>query len=135
MSIDDFRKKLIVAGIDFACEKMGHNFEELFMEHCKNGDIPYADYYWCVYTTTDERIIPNIYIHAIPQPDSSPELPWEEWFVMDGEYHHHVCYPQKMPLTENVVSIKGDDKDHPLYTMKKTWYWYIEKDLTPMLYR
>lgn len=135
MDFEHFRQKLIVAGVDVACEKMGYSFDELFLDFCRGGNIPYADYYWCVYTTTDVRVKPNIYIHAIPQPDSPEDMPWEEWFVMDGTFHHHVCYPRKMPKTEHIVHISPDDNDHPLYTMDKIWHWYIESDLTPILYR
>lgn len=136
MTYEQFKQKLIVAGVDLACEKMGYDFQSLFLDRCVNGEIPYGDYYWCVYTTTtDPRVQPNIYIHAIPQPDAPRELPWEEWFVMEGQFHHHVCYKEKMPPTENVVHISIDDNDHPLYTMDKVWHWYIDPDITPILYR
>ncbi len=135
MTVEQFRKKLTVAGIDLACQKLGLPFEEMFLEYCSGGQIPYGDYYWCVYTTTDPRINPNIYIHAIPDPDASPDMPWEEWFVMEGTLEHHACYPQATARTNHIVNISLEDRDHPLYTMGKTWHWYIDPDLTPILYR
>lgn len=135
MTIQKFKEYLIISGIDVACKKMGYHFEEMFLPPCSNENIPYADYYWCVYTTTVDGIEPNIYIHAIPPQHVSDHLPWEEWFVMNGIFEHHVCYSKPMSKTTNIVHIPWDDPDHPLYTIDKTWYWYVDPDITPVLYR
>lgn len=134
-STKDFEKKLIIAGIDMACKIMDYPFMDLFIDACSKVINPYHNYYWCVYTTTDPNVDHGIYIHAIPPIDSSEELPWEEWFVMNGQRHHHVCYKKKNEKTVNVVDILISDKDHPLYTLCKRWYWYIDSDIMPVLYR
>lgn len=135
MTYEEFRNRLLIAGIDVACKKMGYPFDEMFLAPCASGSVPYAAYYWCVYTTTVAGICPNIYIHAIPVIQAPAGLPWEEWFVQDGERQHHVCYTDKKPQTTNFVHIRPDDPDHPLYTLDKQWYWYNDPDLTPVLYR
>lgn len=132
---DSFEKKLIIAGIDVACEIMGFPFKELFIDGCIMEKNPYDDYYWCVYTTTDSRVNHSIYIHAIPPLDSTENLPWEEWFVMEGQRHHHVCYKERTEKTVNMVEIPLTDADHPLFTVNKRWFWYIDRDIKPVLYR
>ncbi len=135
MTLQEFVDHLVIAGIDAACKRMGYPFRELFIDPCTEDHIPYAGYYWCVYTTTVEGIEPNIYIHAIPPLHSPDDCPWEEWFVRNGAFEHHVCYAKPMPKTTNVVDIPLNDQDHPFYTLDKRWYWYIDPDITPVLYR
>jgi hypothetical protein len=131
-SVEELRQALVGAGVDKICPDIQVDFEEVFLRPAAvKGVNPYAGYSW--------QVIPHarvkVAVHAVPPIALADTLPWEEWFVMDGERRHHVLYTA--PHTAHDEEWMGalDDTEHPAEVLGRAWYVHRDLDPTPVLVR
>ena len=72
-------------------------------------------------------------INAVPDISKADSIPWEEWFLMDGNIHHHILFKIKYPKSNMTWEGSLDDKEHPKQVLGILWHIYNEKDLNPYL--
>ena len=72
-------------------------------------------------------------INAVPDISKADSVPWEEWFLMDGNIHHHILFKKKYPKSNMTWEGSLDDKEHPKQVLGILWHIYNEKDLNPYL--
>ena len=72
-------------------------------------------------------------INAVPDISKADSVPWEEWFLMDGNIHHHILFKKKYPKSNMTWEGSLDDKEHPKQVLGIFWHVYNEKDLNPYL--
>lgn len=128
-----FEKKLRDKGICEAAEKLGVNCERIFFKHGNLNENPYLDYQWIVLPHSLEGLKEGMVIHAIPPKRKTNELPWEEWFVLNGAHHHHILYSYDCEKCEKEVFIEQDDQDHPDRVRGMRWFYFNDSNLTPSL--
>ena len=72
-------------------------------------------------------------INAVPDISKADSIPWEEWFLMDGNIHHHILFKKKYPKSNMTWEGSLDDKEHPKQVLGILWHVYNEKDFNPYL--
>ena len=72
-------------------------------------------------------------INAVPDISKADSIPWEEWFLMDGNIHHHILFKNKYPKSNMTWEGSLDDKEHPKQVLGILWHAYNDKDLNPYL--
>ena len=72
-------------------------------------------------------------INAVPDISKADSVPWEEWFLMDGNIHHHILFKKKYPKSNMTWEGSLDDKEHPKQVLGILWHVYNEKDFNPYL--
>ena len=72
-------------------------------------------------------------INAVPDIKIADSVPWEEWFLMDNEIHHHILFLKKYPKSTMTWEGSLDDKEHPKQVLGLLWHVYNEEDVTPYL--
>ena len=72
-------------------------------------------------------------INAVPDISKADSIPWEEWFLMDGNIHHHILFKKNYPKSNMTWEGSLDDKEHPKQVLGILWHVYNEKDLNPYL--
>ncbi len=133
--VEKFKSVSKVAGIDIACTKIGIDFCSVFIAQLENMEYnPYENHYWVVFPHSHKGVIGGLIIHAIPPATHQTVLPWEEWFSLNGELHHHILFPTVNEKCTDEVFITESDRDHPITTLDKRWYFYNDLNLTPVLY-
>lgn len=134
MTDTKFEDKLREAGVPQAAERLGLDFEGIFLEQVV-GDNPYLDYDWQIVSNSKEGLKEGIVIHGVPSPEKFGELPWEEWFVLGGEQHHHILYTEECEHCDQEIYIDNSDRGHPEQTRESRWFYYNDTDLTPKLFQ
>ena len=66
-------------------------------------------------------------INAVPYISKADSIPWEEWFLMDGNIHHHILFKKKYPKSNLTWEGSLDDKEHPKQVLGILWHVYNEK--------
>jgi len=133
---ENFKKKLLEAGVDVASNKMTLDFEDTFLKAAEfKKENPYEKYNWIVMPHSAEGLAGGILIHAVPPLEEHHNLPWEEWYVQNGVPHHTVLYTKKQRKVDGEFSSSLDDTDHPKEVLGKKWYFQFEKSLTPLLFQ
>lgn len=132
--VEEFREKLVGAGVDKECVSPQVDFEATFLRPLHGrARNPYAEYSWEVrpYPT----VVRGKVIHAVPPRSQFDRLPWEEWFLWEGAPRHHVFYTSRR--TQQDIEFGGalDDKHHPLAVLGRKWYYENDPDLSPVLFR
>ncbi len=108
------------------------SFDALFPEKDRDRltDL-YGNYEWIVNDVPRFGTI----INGVPPDESMPELPWEEWYVLDGVAHHHVLYLKRPPHYDEIFKAPEHDDVHPPRTLGKSWYVVDDPDMNPVLLR
>ena len=84
----------------------------------------------------DEQKIPGQVkdmLNAIPDITKTDTIPWEEWFMMENEIHHHVLFSVKHEKSTMTWQGEQDDKDHPKQVLGVLWHVYNDMSITPFL--
>lgn len=119
-------------GIDEDFETLGHHFNSLFPpDRIAEKGNPYQSYEWLVKTVPRFGTI----INAVPPDDKIDELPWEEWYILEGVQHHHVLYLKEPATYDELFEAPDADDVHPPRTLGKNWYVVDDPDMSPVLLR
>ena len=89
----------------------------------------YSNHKWSVIQNSQVGKV----INAVPDISKADSIPWEEWFLMDGNIHHHILFKKKYPKSNMTWEGSLDDKEHPKQVLGILWHAYNEKDLNPYL--
>ena len=89
----------------------------------------YSNHKWSVIQNSQVGKV----INAVPDISKADSIPWEEWFLMDGNIHHHILFKKKYPRSNMTWEGSLDDKEHPKQVLGILWHVYNEKDLNPYL--
>ena len=57
----------------------------------------YSDHQWSVIQNSQVGPV----INAVPDIKIADTVPWEEWFLMDEEIHHHILFLKKHPKNKS----------------------------------
>lgn len=123
-----FEQTLRQAGVDAAAQSNGLDFALFTQPGIANA---YGNHNWIV--THHPQIGPVI--NAVPAIDQTDTTPWEEWFQMDGELHHHVLYRAKQPESTETWEGPLNDPFHPPQVLGHLWYVHNDPDSQPILLR
>ena len=123
-----FEQKLRQAGVDSATEKIGLDFA-LFTQ--TGMAEAYGHHEWIV--THHPQIGPVI--NAIPALERTDAVPWEEWFRLADEPHHHILYSEKKPESTEMWEGPLDDQFHPQQVLGRLWHVHNDPDSQPILIR
>ncbi len=119
-------------GIDKDFESLGLDFTTLFApQNIDEKSNPYGSYEWLV------KNVPRFgtVINAVPPDGRMEELPWEEWYLLEGFRYHHVLYLKEPSRYDEIFEAPQRDEIHPPRTLGKNWYVIEEPDLSPVLLR
>ena len=72
-------------------------------------------------------------INAVPDISIADSVPWEEWFLMAGNLHHHILFKKKHQKCNMTWKGSFDDKEHPKKVLGILWHVYNEKNVNPYL--
>ena len=72
-------------------------------------------------------------INAVPDISIADSVPWEEWFLMGGNVHHHILFKKKYSKSNMTWTGSLDDNEHPKQVLGILWHVYNDKNLTPYL--
>lgn len=126
----DLRK----AGLDSFLEKLGLSFEETMLAPARGRESnPYEGYRWLLLANRLPAIAHGQVAFALPPADKMEELPWEEWFIMDGAHYHQVFYAFPHPSCNAQWTAPDVDDQHPDQILGRGWHYYIDKDQRPAL--
>lgn len=128
---ENFKKALIDAGVDKACEELGFNFEDIFLKNINFTDNKYREYKW--YVLPHSKV--GLSIHAVPPIAKGDVIPWEEWFVLEGKKIHNILYTKKHQKCDGEFEGSLEDKDHPKEVLGKKWHYYLDSVFTPALFQ
>ena len=109
-----------------AAKELGINYK--IFTSSKTSEF-YSDHQWSVIQNSQVGPV----INAVPDIKIADTVPWEEWFLMDEEIHHHILFLKKHPKSSEVWEGSLDDKEHPKQVLGFTWHVFNEKDVTPYL--
>jgi len=111
----DYQQSIIEEGVLEAAKRIGLHptlFDsEVMSQH-------YAGHQWVVF----ENSVVGTVINAIPPLNQTATIPWEEWFVMDGEMRHHILFTEKNESSTMTWQGPMDDEDHPKPVLGKLWH-------------
>jgi len=120
----DAPKFLASIGIDFEA-----NFLKVIND-CRLSENPYLN---CKWEIVPHSAIPGGVLHCYPIEINSSRVTWEEWFLMDGEIHHHILSNLAFEHEQGVWTPDADDKDHPIEVLGRSWHYQNTADLRPSL--
>ncbi len=121
-------------GIDKECTALGFDIREVFTFQDGTDEPaernPYKGYEWVV-----RKNVPKIgtIINAVPPDEKMNELPWEEWFVLNGEKIHHVLYLKQLLHYDEIFEAHHQDGIHPDRTIGKRWYVLYDTNMQAAL--
>jgi hypothetical protein len=96
------------------------------------GDLKEYRHHSFVCKENDQFIIVN----AVPQDEDTDYLFWEEWYLNNGEIHHHILTLYKPDKYDAIWTAPAEnDNIHPSIAFGRTWYVVEEKDMQAMLER
>jgi len=130
--MEDLLTYLKEKGIDRSFSALGLDLFSLFPEkNCKAATERYGQHEWLVKTVPKFGTI----INAVPPNDKIDELPWEEWYILEGVNHHHVLYLKEPATYDELFEAPDADDIHPPRTLGKNWYVIDDPDMSPVLLR
>ena len=104
-SEQEFFRKIKTSGILDAAKNLGIDKNEFI--NPKTAEY-YEDHEWMVIDNSEVGIV----INAVPDIAKTDTIPWEEWFMMENEIHHHVLFSVKHEKSTMTWQGEHDDKDH-----------------------
>ena len=105
-SEQEFFRKIKTSGILDAAKNLGIDKNEFINPKTAES---YADHEWMVIDNSEVGIV----INAVPDITKTDTIPWEEWFMMENEIHHHVLFSVKHEKSTMTWQGEQDGKDHP----------------------
>ncbi len=116
-------------GADNYFDEMGLSINEMFLSDtiCIN---PYNLHNWELRKSGGFTVV-----NAIPDEDKQDKLFWEEWYIGEGEVHHHILTLYKPPHYDEVFVCPAKDDIHPALSFGKVWYVVEDPDMKPLLLR
>jgi hypothetical protein len=130
--MEDLIAYLKQEGIDRSFAELGLDLFSLFPEsRDREATDRYGQHEWLVKTVPRVGTI----INAVPPDDKLTELPWEEWYVLDGKNHHHVLYLNEPDSYDEIFEAPAADDIHPPRTLGRNWYVVDDPDMSPVLLR
>ena len=121
-----FLEKMKNAKIQDTAKDLGINFE-IFTRPVISE--LYSNHEWIVIQNSQVGPV----INALPDISIAESVPWEEWFLMDGNLHHHILFKKKYPKSNMTWKGSLDDKEHPKQVLDILWHVYNEKNVNPYL--
>ncbi|MEE9306883.1 MAG: hypothetical protein V3V57_05065 [Spirochaetia bacterium] len=119
-------------GIDEDFETLGLHFNSLFpTDRIAEKGNPYQSYEWLAKTVPRFGTV----INAVPPEEQMKELPWEEWYTLEGVNHHHVLYLKEPATYDELFEAPDADEVHPPRTLGRNWYVIDDPDMSPVLLR
>ena len=76
-----------------AAKELGINYK--IFTSSKTSEF-YSDHQWSVIQNSQVGPV----INAVPDIKIADTVPWEEWFFMDEEIHHHILFLKKHPKSK-----------------------------------
>lgn len=111
---------------------LGLDFKRLFPEDALNRiNKMYENYEWIIKTVPRFNKI----INAVPPDKNMKDLPWEEWYLLDGKIYHHVLYLKEPVHYNEIFNAPQIDDIHPIRVLGKIWYVIDDPDMSPVLLR
>jgi hypothetical protein len=111
--------------------KIGIDFVEYFVksidEHSHHSN-PYVDSVWEIWPHSS---IPSGVLHCYPKKVEADGVIWEEWFLLDGEIHHHILSNKSFAGAIGIWVPEQGDTDHPAEILNYSWHYEISDDLRP----
>jgi len=120
--------RLTRLGVRAAAEELSIGFDEVFSDSLADP-AAYADHRWVV--MSHSRATGPV-IHAVPPMDKAEEIPWEEWYRLDGQLHHTVLFLGQRAETTGEFVGDAEDLDHPRAVLGRRWF--LQNALTPRPY-
>ena len=121
-----FLEKMKNAKIQDTANDLGINFE-IFTRPVISE--LYSNHEWIVIQNSQVGPV----INALPDISIAESVPWEEWFLMDGNLHHHILFKKKYPKSNMTWKGSLDDDEHPKQVLGILWHVYNEKNVNPYL--
>jgi hypothetical protein len=112
---------------------IGIDFESNFLQSIKTCGLSENPYLNCKWEIIPHSVIPVGVLHCYPIEINSARVTWEEWFLMDGEIHHHILSNLAFESEQGVWTPDADDKDHPIEVLGRSWHYQNTSDLRPSL--
>lgn len=132
--MSDYEQKLRQAGIDVLFQKLGWSFEEIMVKPAENvKDDPYAEYRFLILRNHHPAMANGQVAFALPPAEKIKELPWEEWFILDGKEYHQVFYWNKVGKCDLEWTAPDKDEQHPDQILGIKWNYYIDSNKVPAL--
>jgi hypothetical protein len=126
-------ERWIEIGVPEFLAKIGIDFESNFLktlQNCTTSENPYPNSKWEI---IPHSVIPGGVLHCYPIKIEQSKVTWEEWFLMDGEIHHHILSNQPFENEEGIWTPEADDQDHPVEVLGRSWHYQNSSDLRPSL--
>jgi hypothetical protein len=123
------QNELEKADVELAFTRIGLNFKELFGSGSVQGN-PYREHTWLVKESGGFLVV-----NAIPAVVDQDRLFWEEWYLNEGEIHHHVLSLWRPHTYHAVFQAPERDDLHPEYCFGSAWYVVEDPDMSPWLLR
>ena len=89
----------------------------------------YSNHEWIVIQNSQVGSV----INAVPDISIADSVPWEEWFLMSGNVHHHILFKKKYPKSNMTWKGSLEDNEHPKQVLGVLWHVYNEKNINPYL--
>ena len=119
---------------EFFLASIGIDFKSNFLKPISNTNQitdPYANSIWQI---IPHSLIPKGVLHCFPKVVTAEKVIWEEWFLMDGEIHHHILSNHSFNSAQGIWTPEPNDADHPIEVLGLSWHYKNSKDLKPTLY-
>jgi len=113
---------------------IGIDFDKYFIEAVNASPLsadPYNDATWEIWPHSQ---IQSGVLHCYPKKVEPNGVNWEEWFLMDGEIHHHILSNTKFDRATAIWVPQPGDADHPVAILDYSWHYEISEDLRPLKY-
>ena len=125
----ELAKYLLSIDADDYFNVMGLSVDNLFLKDSIEKN-PYCEHLW--YLKKSEEVTA---VNAIPDLSNQDRLFWEEWYIYQGEVHHHILTLYKPEHYDEIFNCPEKDSIHPPLSFGKTWYVVEDKDMRPLLLR
>lgn len=107
--------------------KLGINIPDL--ESNEKFSEKYSNFNW--YLLPHHRV--EYVLYSVPPKKDLEILPWESWYIDEGKETHHVHFGTKKNEDDFDWIQKEWTPERPDEVIGKTWYWYADSDITPVL--
>ena len=131
----DVRKSWAEINLEDFCSRVGIDFASTFdqpLRLCSASSDPYPLYRWVI---TENRTIAFGVLHLVPPIVGDDARLWEEWFVRDEQFHHHVLRNHEHAFATDTWQGAPSDTEHPAQVLGIRWHHSNDTDLRPTKYR
>jgi hypothetical protein len=113
---------------------IGVDFDKYFIEAVNRSSLNVDPYDHATWEIWPHSQIPSGVLHCYPKEVKANGVNWEEWFLMDGEIHHHILSNTKFDGATGIWVPQPGDADHPVAILDFSWHYEISEDLRPLKY-